>query len=127
MFGRPEGWPGAASRVMDDPEFWTDRLRCGRPRLRFELEKRANTASFNAGYTGYFTPCGTIEDLGMHTLRVHDVPYGAVSPRLNKEMFDQDGMKLIHKDEEGKGRVSCTGWRDAAIWSCWQMIKDVII
>ena len=42
-------------------------------------------------------------------------------------MFDQDAMKLIDKDEEGERRVSCTGWRDAAIWNCWQMIKDVII
>ena len=126
MLGRPEGWNGPASRMLDDPAYWIENLSKGNPRIQFCFEARIKTGgSRNAGYTGLMVPCSNEDDVCENELRVHDVPYGALSSRAAQSMFDPYDWEMLQQQNEADRRVTHTSWREAAQWSCWQMINDV--
>ena len=99
LLGRTDGWPGPATRMLEDPAYWITCMVKGHSRVRWALK------IVKVDYTGYFIPSHTAADIGYGTLRVTDCLYGAVSPRVDKALFNPLGRDLITADEQRERRI----------------------
>ena len=80
--------------MIYDPEFWRGQLKLGRPRTQYELDtKRKDDA--RGGYKGFFVPKRNIDDIGPYTVRLHDVPYGALSKFVQEEFNHPDDIETF--------------------------------